>query len=125
MSTLRRDVERLKELRAEQELKTKWHQNKLKTELDSHKVRVKCICTFASFVWSRYIKAPHWLILYFGVRRCGGYGCAACVKAQWLIQETKTKLDEANKKLKQAQNESETMKKDYQQMIKQYQVSEK
>ena len=47
MSTLRRDVERLKELRAEQELKTKWHQNKLKTELDSHKVHVECIWTFA------------------------------------------------------------------------------
>ena len=39
VNSLRRDVERLKELRAEQELKTKWHQNKLKSELEAHKVR--------------------------------------------------------------------------------------
>ena len=40
VNSLRRDVERLKELRAEQELKTKWHQNKLKSELEAHKVEV-------------------------------------------------------------------------------------
>lgn len=39
------------------------------------------------------------------------------------MQETKSKLDEANKKLKATQSEIETAKKDFQAMIKQYQVS--